>query len=198
MVKLRLMRGFPFHRVIGNIAKEIVRSLLDESGYRTYPYGYESFLSNIKYELHRKDSAKTDSIKRLRSHPDLLVYNERTGDITFIEVKFRKSTPLKTVTFNAKNILWYQKYWNDSVMILVTQIDEVFYAQYINKLPVEDSTENDTLIDFNLKIHFVPINKLFRINSEVLKDYYIPLAKQIPKIQLEREEDEFILFTDKK
>ena len=57
MIKLKVIKGFPIYRVIGNFAKELVRGLLEESNYRVYPYGYESFLSDVKYELHRKKLA---------------------------------------------------------------------------------------------------------------------------------------------
>lgn len=188
------MKGFPFYRVIGNFAKELVRGLLEESGYRVYPYGYESFLSDIKYELHRKKLARTDSVKRLRSHPDLVVYDHRINEVTFVEVKFRNISSLEPIGLNAKSILWYQKYWNDSVLVVVVPIGEVFYAQDVNKLPTADVSESDTFVNFDLSTHFIPINKRFLINREALQNYYIELAKQISTIQLKGKENEFIFF----
>lgn len=194
MVKFKVMKGFPFYRVIGNFAKELVRGLLEESGYRVYPYGYESFLSDIKYELHRKKLARTDSVKRLRSHPDLVVYDDRINEVTFVEVKFRNISSLESIGLNAKSILWYQKYWNDSVLVVVVPIGEVFYAQDVNKLPTADVSESDTFVNFDLSTHFIPIEKRFLINPEALQNYYIELAKQIPTIQLKGKENELIFF----
>jgi len=73
------------------------RNLLEDSlRSRTieYTHGYESFLSDVKYELHRKKLARTDSVKRLRSHPDLVVYDDRSNEVTFVEVKFRNISSL--------------------------------------------------------------------------------------------------------
>ena len=194
MIKFKVMKGFPFYRVIGNFAKELVRGLLEESGYRVYPYGYESFLSDVKCELHRKKLVKTDSAKRLRSHPDLLVYNGRINEVTFVEVKFRNISSLESIGLNAKSILWYQKYWNDSVLVVVVPMGEFFYAQDVNKLPTIDVSESDTFVNFDLSTHFIPIAKRFLISSDALQNYYSELAKQIPTIQLKGKENEFIFF----
>lgn len=194
MIKLKVMKVFPFYRVIGNFAKELVKGLLEESGYRVFPYGYESFLSDIKYELHRKKLAQTDSVKRLRSHPDLVVYDDRINEVTFVEVKFRNIDSLDSIGLNARSILWYQRYWNDSVLVVVVPIGEFFYAQDVSKLPTADVSESDTFVNFNLNTHFIPIGKRFLINSDALENYYIELAKLIPTIQLKGKENEILLF----
>jgi len=159
-----------------------------------YTHGYESFLSDVKYELHRKKLARTDSVKRLRSHPDLVVYDDRSNEVTFVEVKFRNISSLDSIGLNPKSILWYQKYWNDSVLVVVVPIGEVFYAQDVNKLPTADVSESDTFVNFDLNTHFIPIEKRFLINYDALQDYYTQLAKQIPTIQLKGKENEILLF----
>ena len=111
-----------------------------------------------------------------------------------MEVKFRNISSLDSIGLNAKSILWYQKYWNDSVLVVVVPIGEVFYAQDVNKLPTADVSESDTFVNFDLNTHFISIEKRFLINYDALQDYYTQLAKQIPTIQLKGKENEILLF----
>jgi hypothetical protein len=79
---------FEYNSLVGNLAKEVVRSLLEKSGYLVYPYGYESFVSELKRRSHKSRLEATGSMKRLRSQPDLIVQDDTKNEIRFVEVKF--------------------------------------------------------------------------------------------------------------
>jgi len=61
MVKLSEIRIPDFYDNLldGYYFKEIVRTVLDISGYMVFPYGFESAFSYIKIQLHKGDTKDT-------------------------------------------------------------------------------------------------------------------------------------------
>ncbi len=170
-----VMSNFRFNQLKGTIAKEMVRGLLEDSGYKAYPFGYESLLTQIRYDIHKRKMTQTDSIRRLRSMPDLLVYDEDNGQVWFTEVKFRRVDSPKDVAIGLEQVSWYQKYWNDSVLVVVIPVESVFYAQYVSKLQLEGlgSSDRNQAIVFDLAKEFLPIEQIFsKIKPETMKNYY--------------------------
>ena len=91
MVKLIDIRILDFYDNLldGYYFKEIVRTILDMSDYMVFPYGFESTFSYIKIQLHKGDAKDTPTARRIRSSPDLLVYDQHEKDIKLVEVKSR-------------------------------------------------------------------------------------------------------------
>lgn len=184
------MSSFRFNIIKGQIAKEMVRGLLEDSGYNAYAFGYESLLSQIRYDIQKKLPTKTDSIKRLRSTPDLIVYDTQTGQTWFTEVKFRRTDELGLVALKAEPILWYHKYWNDSVLVVVVPVEHVFYGQYVSRLELSSSNTSYPLV-FNLTKDFLPINQIFsKIKPETTEKYF-SLFDKFPIMDIDRYEEEF-------
>lgn len=73
------MQAFSYKLYKGNLFKELVKTLLEDFGYVTAPYGYENqFSTMIKKELNANHS---DTAKRIRSSPDLLVYDREKNQL---------------------------------------------------------------------------------------------------------------------
>lgn len=173
---------FSVNRVIGNLAKEIVRSLLEGSKYKTYPYGYESFLSDIRQSIHGGRSATHGTIERIRSHPDLIVYDGDTNELRLVEVKYRDLQSTERVGIARRSVRWYQRYWRDSVLVIVLPAGKIFYAQYVRKLP-NARLEEHHFIDFNLDSDFLPMRKIFpKVEEKLISGPFAQLAKGISRI----------------
>jgi len=114
----------------GNVYKEIVKVMLQKSGYTVYPYGYESTLSDVKSKL-TKNTRNSRTVRRIRSSPDLLVYDEQKNDLILVEVKMRAYLPPRIKPRLIEN---YKEFWNDSILVLVVPEGNVFYAQKISEL----------------------------------------------------------------
>lgn len=117
----------------GNAYKEIVKVMLDKSGYSVHPYGYESTLSSVKSKL-TKDTRNSKTVRRIRSSPDLLIYDEQKNDLMLVEVKMRKDPSPK---IRPRLIRRLKEFWNDSILVLVVPHDNVFYAQKIGELEIK-------------------------------------------------------------
>lgn len=158
---IRGSRLSEFHDTLlkGNIFKEIVRVLLEKSDYIVIPYGYENAFANIRNTLTHSVS---ETARRIRSSPDLLVYDDNTKDVKLVEVKM-SSHPFPQL--NKKGLIGtYQKYWNDAIMVLVLPVDNVFYAQEIADLGKKEQ--------YDPKTDFRRIQEIFtRVNAEDLERY---------------------------
>jgi hypothetical protein len=114
----------------GDEHRDIVKFMLEQSGYSVHPYGYEQAISSIKSKL-GKNARSSKTVRRIRSSPDLLVYDEQKNDLMLVEVKMRNSDKPKIAPELIDRI---KEFWNDTVLVLVVPYENVFYAQRISEL----------------------------------------------------------------
>lgn len=126
----------------GNQIKELIKVLLEKSGYLVLPYGYESTLSDIRKKLRDKGAKNSRTARRIRTSPDLLVYDGNRKDVILVEVKMRR-TPKET-SIKYLRITNYKEFWNDSVLIVVIPKGNVFYAQKISELEIKEEYDANT------------------------------------------------------
>ena len=164
----------------GGTAKEIVKVLLEKSGYIVYPYGYECTFSGLRKKLfqHAKNSK---TVRRIRSSPDLLVHDKIRNDAMLVEIKMRSGK----VWIERPQMENYKEFWNDSTVVLVVPTGNVFYAQKISDLEVKQQyyPDNDFLkiqeifqqIEFEDVTYFgvQAKNSLFGIKDSSL-NFYMP------------------------
>lgn len=149
-----------FHDTLfkGNIFKELVKVLLEKSDYLVIPYGYENPFSNLKKKL---SDARSPTAVRIRSSPDLLIYDEQSGDVRLVEVKM---SSYESPRFKPTQIETYKHFWNDAVLVIVLPFENVFYAQEIAKLGIKEQ--------YDPKSDFRRIQEIFvKISAEDLRNY---------------------------
>lgn len=118
----------------GNLTKELVKVLLEKAGYHVVPYGYESTLSDMKKRLGIKGTKKSKTVRKLRSSPDLLVYDEWIKDVMFVEVKMRNIQDETKLRIYEEKIAPYREFWDECILVLVVPCGNVFYAQKVSEL----------------------------------------------------------------
>src|SRR5437899_13044039 len=109
-------REFSQHLIIGAAAKEILRGLLEASGYTVYPFGYESSLSSLKMNI-SGNIPDSDAVQRIRSMPDYVVSSDH--GLKFVEVKFRKISEHRSrpgVYLKNGDLNRYRQYWGESII----------------------------------------------------------------------------------
>jgi hypothetical protein len=130
----------------GNQVTELVRVLLEKSGYLVLPYGYENTLSGLISKLGVKETKKSRTVRRIKSSPDLLVYDEPKKDLLLVEVKMRKAPKETKILLYSQRIANYKEFWNDSILVIVVPCGDVFYAQRVGELEVKE--EYNASLDF--------------------------------------------------
>lgn len=120
----------------GSQIKDLIKVLLQKSGYSVFPYGHESTFSEIRNKLAEKGTKNSRTVRRIRSSPDLLVYDQQKKDLMLVEVKMR-SAPRETSIKFLKRIADYKEFWNDSILVVIVPCGDVMYAQRISELEVK-------------------------------------------------------------
>jgi len=128
-------QNFSQSLVIGAAAKEILRSLLEASQYKVYPFGYESSLSSLKMHIWDNHIRESNEVERVRSMPDYVVSTEK--GLKLVEVKFRKRSDHNGqpgVYLKNKDLNRYRLYWTESVIALISPFGNRFFCQEVNNL----------------------------------------------------------------
>lgn len=113
---------------------DLVRGLLTQSGYSVYLNGWEERFSEIREQLNDVATKNSRTVRMIQSSPDLLVYDKKRKDATFVEVKMRRARNEKSVLIGEGKIAPYKEFWNDAILVVVIPCGNVFYAQRFNEL----------------------------------------------------------------
>lgn len=161
-----LDEGQMFYRnlLAGHFHKDLIRVILEESGYEVYPYGYESFLTPLKIKFERGEIEPTEISKKIRSTPDLLVFDPEKGTVELLEVKSTRWDWTNDVLIDA--LPRYQQYWQESMLVIVLPAGHFFYAQYVDRIePRKDNT-------FDLREEFEWFEEVFtKVRLDTLYSY---------------------------
>jgi len=136
----------------GNVIVDLVRGLLQQSGYQVYLNGYEERFSQIKEQLNDKAVKNSRTVRMIRSSPDLLVYDKKGKNVLFVEVKMRRAPNENSVLLDANQIACYREFWKDAILAIVIPCGSIFYAQRFSEL--ETKSMFDAEIDFQKFEHF--------------------------------------------
>ena len=153
----------------GHFHKDLIRVILEESGYEVYPYGYESFLTPLKIKFEKGEIKHTEISKKIRSTPDLLVYDPENTTVELLEVKSTRWDWTDNVLIGT--MPKYQKYWRESVLVIVLPAGHFFFAQKVNKL----KPRKDNVFDLNKEFKWfeeiftkVHLNTLYRYKRQII------------------------------
>jgi Holliday junction resolvase len=143
----------------GSLYKDMIKVMLQKSGYSVCPYGYESTLSDVRSRL-TKETRNSKTGRRIRSSPDLLVYDDQ--NVMLVEVKMRGKSPPMIRASEIQNV---KEFWNDSVLVIVVPEGNIFYAQRISELEIQQN-------NYYQLSHFERFQDIFtRVQSEDISYY---------------------------
>jgi hypothetical protein len=159
VIRVSLLTDFHDTLFKGNVFKELVKVLFEKSGYLVIPYGYENQLSSVKGELAKTNNSPT--ALKIRSSPDLLIYDNQTKDVKLVEVKM---SSYESPRLNRNVFENYRKFWDDAILIMVLPFESVFYAQEMHNLGLKDQ--------YDPRTDFKKVQDIFqRLNTNDLKNY---------------------------
>jgi len=175
----------------GHFHKDLIRVILEESGYEVYPYGYESFLTPLKIKFEKREIKQTEISKKIRSTPDLLVYDPENKAVELLEAKSRRWDRTDDVLIKA--LPRYRKYWQDSILVMVLPAGHFFYAQKVNRL----KPRKDNVFDLNKEFKWfedvfpkVHLDTLYSYKRQIIdfwnrqREHYAPLDTTLDRFNL--------------
>jgi hypothetical protein len=165
---------FRFQLIKGQIAKELVKGLLETSHqYQVYSFGYESTISQLRYHVMQHKGRGVDhtaSNERMRSMPDLIVYDREDNRTSFVEVKFRNAKAPERVSLPTKELQTAKTHWGDSIWIVVIPVEHNFYAQKLSDIKIFDEFKTHR---YDLTKEFRHIEEEFpKVTLESVKKYW--------------------------
>lgn len=131
----RHTQAFSQSLIIGAAAKEILRSLLEASQHKVYPFGYESSLSPLKMHISDNHFQDSNEVERVRSMPDYVASSDK--DLKPVEVKFRKRSDREGqpgVLMKNTDLNRYRRYWAESLVALISPFGDRFFCQDVDNL----------------------------------------------------------------
>ena len=125
--------------LLGKLINDVISLLLQKSGYLVIPHGYESTHPSLLKKIHDGEIIQTKTVMRIRYSPDLLVYDDTNRRLLLVEVKMRTANSANKIFFNSYRISRYKEFYDDTILVLVVNAGDVFYAQ---KIEVLDSSKD--------------------------------------------------------
>ncbi len=158
---------FTLNLLKGRLAQVAVEMIFQEFGYEVYPYGYESYLTNIIKFMRKKDA--NISVRKVRATPDLFIYDRELNKGFFLEVKATTAPDETNFWISQFTLQGYQKYWPAAILVIYCIHSMNIYCCPVNeilidKLPVKQfalTGSNNYVI--NLKQNFKLLPKRFRL-----------------------------------
>lgn len=116
-------------KLIGNSAENIVSFLINSSpDWKCIKFGVENHILDLKKTVRKEINSVT---KKIKSMPDFVAFNTKTGETFFVEVKYFSFIDKRTkgkieYRFKYKRLDEYIKYWKGIKLIVVCPFNPHF------------------------------------------------------------------------
>ncbi len=100
-------KNYHYNMIKGRIAETLIQELFLSLKYNVFRYGMENTIPGIIELLKGVKSEVAEEIKRM---PDFVIQNPKSGEVFFVEVKFRASE-LFSIKDLPKNYAWENAYF---------------------------------------------------------------------------------------
>ena len=132
--------NFSFNLLKGKLAEEILKAILNNSGFKVYNYGCEYSLQGLQDTL--KDyKNQNETLKKVRSTPDFFVYSDTANEGYLTEVKYSNSSKEIFNDFDKYSIYWPEAY----IILINPSWPNVFYIAQAKDLKPKKEFYNSTL-----------------------------------------------------
>jgi hypothetical protein len=171
-------------KAIGNLAESIVEFLINSSpNWKCIKFGVENHMEDLKKTVRDKLNPVT---KKIKSMPDFVVFNTKTGETFFVEAKYRgfidKRKPGKT-EYKIDFLNEYLDNWKGTKLIVVHGHEPYFFVIDLNEVQ-QKMCRNEQVgqNDWNYYWNFAEIQKSIKDLFPDLSDEAIQKAiEMIPK-----------------
>ena len=171
---------FALARLKAKIGQSVIETLLFESGYNVYPYGYENYYDNITRFV-RKDYSDITTTK-IRSMPDLLVSDRNKNERFLLQIKTTNSTDESNYWIKKDDLDCYLNYWPEAILVVYyIQTGDIYCLKIAHiKNPNEGFLPNSSDNGYYLNLaDFWDITRYF---SLIKPHSYIKLRTEIAEI----------------
>lgn len=173
--------SFLINLIKGRIGQVIIEGIFRNFGYEVYPYGYESYLTNIIKNLRKTGFDST--VRQIRSTPDTLVYDRELNEGFLLEIKSTTLSP-DNYWIRKDQLEQYQKLWSAAVLVVVHTPTLEIFCKTIEQIDLASLTVTSPNFanqkkgySINLVDKFVKLSDLFRLIEQQELNTFIETIK---------------------
>lgn len=135
---LNTKRDWHKTKLAGNNAENLVWSLIDSMpDWECIEFGVENHIKDLRKVVKKHINPIT---KKIKSMPDFVAFNSKTGETLFVEVKYRSRTTNFTTNkpeYHINFLEEYKKYWPGTKLIILQDYEPYIFVVDLDK--IEDS-----------------------------------------------------------
>lgn len=129
--------GFHENKLVGNNAESIVEFLINSTpNWKCVKFGVENHMDDLKKLVVDKINTTT---RKIKSMPDFVAFNEKTGETFFVEAKFRGFIDMRNgkSEYKLDFLKEYMENWQGTKLIVVHGHDPYFFVIDLNEVKPE-------------------------------------------------------------
>ncbi len=130
-------RNFHLDLLQGRFAQIIVENILKQFDYEVFPFGYESYLTNIIQSFQKPNP--NEIVSKIRCSPDSIVYNKTNNTADFLEIK-STSYDLNNYFIKQSTYKKYLNHWPDALLTVVNTKNLEIFVQKVSKINLSKKT----------------------------------------------------------
>jgi hypothetical protein len=123
------------NKLVGNSAENIIEYLINSmQDWECIKFGVENHIKDLRKAIRKEINPTT---KKIKTMPDFVAFNEKTGETFFIEVKFRS----KFIDFNTNKpayridfLTQSKKYWPGTKLIILQDYEPYFWVVDLDRI----------------------------------------------------------------
>jgi len=158
-------KNFNYRIIKARVAEAIIKELFQQSGFYVYEYGMERTMPLIMDKIRNLDS---DIANKIRTTPDFVVQNSTSGDLFYLEVKYRHNGKFTLEDLGEdypyKNAYFIVVSHQDIQWITYERLENGQYLSENSKMYLENCKEFN--LDYNLVEQYKQYAKNFFSNVE--------------------------------
>ncbi|MDO8623315.1 MAG: hypothetical protein Q7R52_03640 [archaeon] len=171
-------------KVVGNIAENIIEFLINSTpNWKCIRFGVENHMEDLKKAVREKLNPVT---KKIKSMPDFVAFNTKTGETFFVEAKYRGFVDKRTlgkVEYKLDFLNEYLEYWKGTKLIIVHEHEPYFFVIDLKDVKQEMCrSEQIGQNNWNYYWNFVEIQKEIKeLFPELSEDAINKAINMIPR-----------------
>ena len=131
----RIETEFQINLLKGRLAQVVIEAIFQEFGYEVYPYGYESYLTNIIKSM-RKGTANI-VVSKIRATPDLFVYDRELNEGFSLEIKATNTHDETKFWIRKPTLQSYITHWPEATLIIYCLQSMNIYCRQVKDIPLD-------------------------------------------------------------
>lgn len=121
--------SFNKNKVIGNVAEAIIEFIINSTpDWKCIRFGVENHIVDLKQAVIQELNPIT---KKIKSMPDFIAFNSKTGKTFFVESKFRGFIDKRNsgkIEFKLDFLKEYEKYWEGTKLVVLHGQEPYFFV----------------------------------------------------------------------